>query len=125
MADQFDLQSMRQWRTFSSLSIKESPYFTEIIQKLLPDELCVGLQLALIRQPDIGDLIPGGGGLRKIRWKKPGSGKRGGIRVIYYRITEDQEILMLYAYAKNKIENLSQKHIRVLRKIVEEELKNG
>lgn len=120
-----DLTDVRHWRIFSSLSIKKSPYFADIIQTLLPDEFYVELQLALIKNPSLGDLIPGGGGLRKVRWKRRGLGKRGGIRVVYYWFVQDEEIYMLYAYAKNRCENLSQMQIKQLRKIVEEELING
>lgn len=59
------------------------------------------LQTFLIAHPDGGDLIPGGGGLRKIRWSGSGRGKRGGTRVIYY--WGDPEILlMLLAYKKKR-----------------------
>ena len=109
----------------SSMVIKETYYFTEIIQTLMPDELYAEFQCAIAERPDIGDIIPGTGGLRKVRWKLAGSGKRGGIRIIYYWITETDEIYMLFAYAKASSENLTKEQEKLLSKIVQEELKDG
>jgi hypothetical protein len=72
-------------------------------------------------QPNSGDVIRGGGGLRKIRWSAQGRGKRGGIRVIYYKIEEDQ-IYMLFAYQKNKQEDLTTEQLKVLRNLIANEL---
>ncbi|MBP6016696.1 MAG: hypothetical protein KA586_08240 [Candidatus Promineofilum sp.] len=60
----------------------ETTIFTRQVTELLPDEEYKRLQEALLMQPAAGDLIPGCGGLRKIRWRLVGSGKQGGIRVI-------------------------------------------
>ena len=62
----------------------ETSIFTREIKRLLPDESYRMLQTALMFRPDAGDLIPGSGGLRKIRWNLPRQGKRGALRVIYY-----------------------------------------
>lgn len=62
----------------------ETPVFTRELQTLLPDDVYSSLQLALMFRPEAGAVIPGGAGLRKIRWSLPGKGKRGGVRVIYY-----------------------------------------
>ncbi len=71
----------------------------------------------LIVNPEAGSLIPGSGGVRKLRWKGPGRGKRGGVRVIYYARTRHGEIWMLTIYAKNVSESIP---AHVLRKIKEE-----
>ncbi len=68
---------------------------------------------------DMDDLIQGGSGLRKVRWKLEGRGKSGGVRVIYYWVTADDQIQMLYVYPKGKQENLTQEQLAQLRKIVE------
>jgi hypothetical protein len=78
------------------------------------------LQDELLKRPDAGDLIKNGGGIRKLRWKRAGSGKSGGIRVIYYWITEDEQILMLLAYPKNAKDNLTDQETALLRKLVKE-----
>jgi hypothetical protein len=62
----------------------ETPTFTKQITTLLPDHAYKELQSALMANPDAGDLIKGGGGIRKLRWSRPGGGKRGGIRTIYF-----------------------------------------
>ena len=83
----------------------------------MSDEQYSNLQNALIKDPEAGDLIPGSGGVRKLRWGVAGRGKRGGIRVIYYARTRQGQIWMLTLYAMNVMENISAK---VLRKIKEE-----
>ena len=61
---------------------QETPVFTKLILSLMDDELYRELQSSLIVSPDAGDVIEGTGGIRKLRWKLPGTGKRGGARVI-------------------------------------------
>jgi len=77
------------------------------------------LQEALITRPESGDIIKGSGGLRKIRWKLEGQGKRGGIRVIYYWVTADDQIRMLYVYRKSKQADLTAEQLAFLKSIVE------
>ena len=62
--------------------IIETSVFTRQLLSLLSDEEYRKLQVALANRPNIGDLIKGSGGLRKVRWAIEGSGKRGGVRVI-------------------------------------------
>lgn len=71
--------------------------------------------------PDAGDVVPGSGGLRKIRWGRAGRGKRGGVRVIYYNRLADGEIWLLLIYGKSAQDNIP---AHVLRQI-KEELENG
>lgn len=99
--------------------IIETSVFTRCITALMEDEHYAELQAALIRQPDQGVLIPGSGGLRKIRWKMPEKGKRGGVRIIYYWRRADEQLWMLYAYAKTRQENLTRSQLATLRTIVE------
>jgi mRNA-degrading endonuclease RelE of RelBE toxin-antitoxin system len=90
--------------------------------ELLNDESYRELQNLLIANPEAGDLIPGSNGLRKIRWKGSGRGKRGGLRVIYYLVTKS-ETFMIYAYPKNEQENLTADQTRRLRQLIDEHLK--
>lgn len=101
--------------------IIETSIFTRQVQSLLTDEEYRQLQLALVVRPDLGDLIPGSGGLRKVRWSLSGRGKRGGVRTIYYWAVRRDQILMLLMYAKNEQENLTNDQLKVLRRIIEEE----
>jgi hypothetical protein len=99
--------------------IIETSVFTRLITELMDDDSYRALQAALIEKPDRGDLIPGSGGLRKVRWKIEGKGKRGGIRIIYYWVTTDDQLWMLYAYAKTRQEDLTRDQVKTLREIVE------
>ena len=67
--------------------------------------------------------MPGSGGLRKLRWRGSGRGKRGGIRIIYYCIAADQQIYLLTVYAKAEMKDLTRDQIQTLRKLVETQLK--
>jgi hypothetical protein len=93
--------------------------FTKLIGQLMDDDHYRELQELLIENPEIGDLIQGSGGLRKIRWKLTGRGKRGGVRVIYYWAVSVDQIRMLYVYSKSDQENLTKDQLKVLRQIVE------
>ena len=98
----------------------ETPIFTKLVKEFLADEEYRSLQEALLLRPESGDVIPGGGGLRKIRWRVAGKGKRGGVRVIYYWDTPGDIIYMLTVYKKNAQENLTANQLKVLRQLVEE-----
>jgi hypothetical protein len=77
------------------------------------------LQTALMFWPDAGDLIKGSGGLRRIRWNRPGRGKRGALRVIYYWNPPDT-IFILFPYRKNEQEDLTADQLELLRETVKE-----
>ncbi len=81
------------------------------------------LQSALLLRPAAGDVIRGSGGLRKLRWGFVGAGKRGGLRVIYYWHRTEECIYMLLIYRKSRQEDLTQEQLRILRKLVKEDLK--
>ena len=67
-----------------------------------------------------GKLIPGSGGIRKLRWAGSGRGKRGGLRIIYYWRVANQQIWMLLAYPKNEQDNLTKAEIKQLKQWVKE-----
>jgi hypothetical protein len=67
-----------------------------------------------------GALIRGGGGIRKLRFALPGTGKSGGTRIIYYWIRSRSQIYLLMAYPKSKKDNLSAGETAILRDIVKE-----
>ena len=102
--------------------IKETSIFTRIILDLISDDSYRQLQEELIKNPELGKIIKGSGGIRKVRWTMQDKGKRGGMRVMYYWITAEDQIYMLYAYPKAKQENLTSDQLAVLKSVVEEEL---
>lgn len=103
------------------VEIIETSIFTRRVSALLSPEEYRLLQLALLAQPDLGSVIPGSGGLRKVRWALKGRGKRGGSRVIYYWAATRDAILMLMIYSKNEQDDLTPGQLTTLRHILEEE----
>ena len=99
----------------------ETSVFTRQLRALLPDEEYRKLQAALVGKPTLGPLIRGSGGLRKLRWALPGRGKRGGVRVIYFWAARQDQLFMLLMYPKSDQDDLSPSHLKLLRKLVEEE----
>jgi hypothetical protein len=129
--------AIRQWRIILSNSVLASPIqcivvlcclmefietqtFTRDVLTLLSDDEYRGLQNELVADPARGDLIKGGGGIRKLRYAIQGRGKSGGVRAIYYFQSADDLIYMLVVYPKSKKDNLSLKEIEQLRKLVKE-----
>lgn len=97
----------------------ETPIFTKRLKELLSDDLYADFQRKLAEHPEMGDLIEGTGGLRKVRVAVAGRGKRGGARVIYYHFTSASQIAMLTIYAKNEQDDLSPAQREILRRIIE------
>jgi hypothetical protein len=101
--------------------IIETSIFTRRIQELISEEEYRLLQLHLVNKPDAGKVIPGSGGLRKLRWSAGGHGKSGGMRVIYFWVVSHDTILLLYAYFKSKQDDLTPEQLQQIRKVVEKE----
>ena len=99
--------------------IIETRFFTRRIKELMSDDEYRALQETLVNRPGMGDIVQGTGGLRKVRWKQDGHGKSGGVRVIYYWMTADEQLYMLYVYPKSKQEDLTAEQKRALKSIVE------
>lgn len=92
-----------------------------LAERGVSDEEYRQLQQDLLVQPDRGDLIKNGGGIRKVRCAQGNKGKSGGIRVIYYWVTEDDQIFFLVAYPKSVKDNLTDKETAILRQLVKEQ----
>lgn len=101
----------------------EAPAFSKYVNDYLQDDDYTSLQQYLEKCPDAGDLIPGTGGLRKLRWRHPmrGKGKRGGLRIIYYYFLSDQQIWFLTIYDKDEAADLTPTQKKILRRAVEDE----
>ncbi len=101
----------------------ETPVFTASLRRLLSDAHYRELQLALILRPAQGQLIPGTGGLRKLRWRSTSRGKRGGLRTIYYWAPDEDTCFMLYIYSKSELENPTNAQLRALAQLARQEFK--
>jgi len=86
------------------ISTKE---FGAAVKGLLTADDLAGLEFSLATNPTAHPVIPGTNGVRKARWSRVGSGKRGGVRVIYFYAISAEVVLLISAYAKNEKENLS------------------
>jgi mRNA-degrading endonuclease RelE of RelBE toxin-antitoxin system len=93
------------------------------INLLLSSEEYRILQNELILNPEKGKLIKGSGGLRKIRCKVSGRGKSGGLRIVYYWLSNKDAIFMQLVYPKNEQDNLTAAQMKILRALVEKELR--
>ena len=100
------------------MELIETPIFTKRIVGILSDDEYGDMQWLLAINPEAGPVIPGGGGIRKLRWRASGKGKSGGIRVIYYVYARDQKIYLLYPYKKSEQEDLTYKQLRMLKEYI-------
>ena len=96
----------------------ETTAFSRMRENYLEDRQFNLLKLYLMEFPDAGNILKGSGGIRKLRWGSSHQGKRGGLRIIYYWITRDEQILFLTVYRKNEATDISKGAIKEMRKIV-------
>ncbi len=97
--------------------------FTELLPDYLGDEDYGNLQKVLAQYPQAGEVIPGTGGFRKLRWADPRrrKGKRGGLRVIYYYFPTESQIWLMTLYGKDEVADLSPAEKRMLKLAIEKE----
>ena len=102
----------------------ETPLFTRLLPRYLTDEGYRELQRALLSNPEIGVLIPGTGGLRKLRWEdaRRSKGKRGGLRVIYYYLSEDRQVWFFTLYDKDEATDLTPDEKKAFKAAIQAEL---
>jgi mRNA-degrading endonuclease RelE of RelBE toxin-antitoxin system len=101
-------------------SFIETKLFTKLVLDYLSDDEYGALQEALIQKPEQGPVIPGSGGIRKLRWAAAGRGKRGGYRVIYFLKRANGIIWMITMYPKNVTENIPAHVLRQIAKEIED-----
>jgi hypothetical protein len=97
----------------------EAPIFSKRVYDYLTDDEYAALQWTLAVRPETGKVIPGSGGLRKIRWTAKGQGKRGGTRIIYFFQKENGEIWLITIYAKGETENIPTKTLKAIKEALE------
>ena len=101
----------------------EAPAFTRRVSVYLTDDGYRKLQNHLAANPELGDLMPGTGGFRKLRWADPtrGKGRRGGLRIIYYYFWADRQIWLMALYDKDEASDLTPKEKTALKGAIENE----
>lgn len=103
----------------------EAPAFTRHVHEYLDDEGYGALQERLAANPTLGDVMPGTGGFRKLRWVDPrrGKGRRGGLRIIYFYFESDQQVWMMTLYGKDEAADLTPSQKKALKAALDAELK--
>lgn len=89
------------------ITVAETLAFARSAEKIWSEEERAELVEYVAHNPEAGDVIPGTGGVRKLRWARAGSGKRGGARVVYFYYRPDCPLYLLLAYAKAQMADLS------------------
>jgi len=107
------------------LSIVETPTFVAEADRIWSEEERLEFFAWISANCEAGNVIPGSGGCRKARWSRPGMGKRGGARVIYFVRTSAGELWMLLAYAKNVTGNIPAHILREIKRELENENAKG
>ena len=103
------------------LTFIETRLFTKLADEYLGSDGLFALQLHLLQHPDSGAIIQGSGGVRKLRWARPGTGKRGGLRIIYFLRTEQGQVWLLTLYAKNVRDNIPGHLLKRIKEEIDEE----
>lgn len=99
-------------------TVIETDIFQKHISNIWTEEERLEFVSWIANNPLAGDVVPRAGGVRKVRWKRSGMGKSGGIRVIYYNMFDDGEIWLLIAYTKSKFDNLSPNVLLKLKELI-------
>ncbi|NOQ13418.1 MAG: transcriptional regulator [Methyloprofundus sp.] len=102
-------------------TIIETPTFQEDAKKIWSEEERGAFCAWVAANPNIGDVIPSSGGCRKVRWSKAGTGKRGGVRIIYYTHLSNGEIWLLVIYSKRVKGNIPAHILKSIREAIESE----
>jgi hypothetical protein len=108
------------------MELIEAPAFTRYLFDYLDDDAYRRLQNELAKHPELGDLMPGTGGFRKLRWPdtRRRKGSEGGLRIIYYFFASDQQIWLMTLYDKNEAADLTPKEKKALQEAITAELKS-
>lgn len=100
------------------ITVAETPLFLRQAKDVWEESEREEFVNFIARHPEAGDVIPDTGGVRKVRWSRAGTGKRGGARVIYFYHDADHPLYLLMVYAKARQENLTPDEKRAVRKLV-------
>jgi hypothetical protein len=109
------------YNSTSMRTVAETPVFVRYAAEVWSDPERQEFINFIAANPGSGDVIPGTGGCRKVRWTRGGTGKRGGVRVIYF-LARDEVVWLMIVYAKAKFDNLQSSFLAQLRKEIEDAL---
>jgi hypothetical protein len=101
------------------LTVVETTSFQKLWPNYWEEDERADFAAYIAANPESGDVVPQSGGVRKVRWKRAGSGKSSGVRVIYFVRTEAGEVVLLTMYAKSNTENLSPAVLKEIRNAIE------
>jgi hypothetical protein len=99
------------------ITVAETPLFVRQAEAVWDDDERVEFVTFIAANPAAGDVIPGTGGVRKVRWSRAGTGKRGGVRVVYFYHDADRPLYLLMVYAKARQEDLTSTEKRSVREL--------
>jgi len=101
------------------LTVVESPIFQKLWPRYWDEDERAEFATFIALNPDSGSVIRGSGGVRKIRWTREGTGKSGGVRIVYITRNEAGEVYLLTLYAKSESENISLIALKEIRRALE------
>ncbi len=104
-------------------TIIETPVFQKLWSNYWTEDERGTFAAWLSLNPESGDVVPGSGGIRKVRWKRAGSGKSGGVRIIYYNRLANGQIWLLLIYAKNEFDTIVGSKLKEFKDAIEESVK--
>ncbi len=100
-------------------TVIETPVFSRKAEDLLSDKEREDFAAFISQNPTAGSVVRGSGGVRKVRWVRPGTGKSGGVRVIYYNQLQHEEIWLLTLYAKNERSTIPAHELKLIKEAIE------
>jgi mRNA-degrading endonuclease RelE of RelBE toxin-antitoxin system len=101
------------------LTVVESPIFQKLWPRYWDEDERAEFASFIALNPEAGSVVRGSGGVRKVRWVRQGTGKSGGVRIIYLARNEAGEVYLLTLYAKSESENISLSTLKEIRRALE------
>jgi len=102
------------------LTVIETPTFQRLAKEIWSEEERLEFVSWIAENAEAGDVVKGTGGLRKVRWSRPGMGKRGGARVIYFNRNERGDLVLLLVYVKAKFDNIPAADLLKLKEAIDD-----
>jgi RelE toxin of RelE / RelB toxin-antitoxin system len=101
------------------LTVVESPIFQKLWPRYWDEDERAEFASFIALSPEAGSVIRGSGGVRKVRWVREGTGKSGGVRIVYLARNDAGEVYLLTLYAKSESENIPLSTLKEIRRALE------